>query len=155
MSAAAIVPMIQASNAWKAPKRETWSHSSNSALGGTAFYRKRTEALLRRYMRASMEMGRTPSLLGNTVFRGRASSYRLRTFEDCVIFIFDVEKCLKRLDAESQELIARIALQEYTYEETAKLTQQSERTVGRKYAGALDCLTGHLIDAEILDLSII
>jgi hypothetical protein len=48
-----------------------------------------------------MEMGRTPSLLGNTIFRGRASSYRMRTFEDCIIFIFDVEKCLKRLDAES------------------------------------------------------
>lgn len=102
-----------------------------------------------------MEMGRTPSLLGAVVFRGRVSSYRLTTFEDCIIFIFDVESCLKRLDSESKELIARIALQEYTYEETAKLTGQSARGVGRKYAMALDCLTNFLIDAEILDVSII
>lgn len=105
-------------------------------------------------MRASMEMGRTPSLIGADIFRGRVSSYRLRTFEDCIIFIFDVEKCLKKLDPESKELISRIALQEYTFEETAKLTQQSERTVGRKYALALDLLTEVLMDAEILDTSI-
>lgn len=154
MSAAATIPMIQASHAWENRHRSASRTEPCIPLGGTAFYRKRTEGLLRRYMRASMEMGRTPSLLGTTIFRGRASSYRLRTFEDCIIFIFDVEKCLKRLDAESQELIARIALQEYTYEETAKLTQQSERSVGRKYALALDCMTDILIDAEILDLSI-
>lgn len=154
MSSAAMVSLIQASKGWEATERTNASRSCEPAFGGTAFYRKRTESLLRRYMRASMEMGRTPSLIGTTIFRGRASSYRLRTFEDCIIFIFDVEKCLKRLDAESQELIARIALQEYTYEETAELTQQSERTVGRKYAGALDFLTNVLIDAGILDLSI-
>lgn len=154
MSAAATIPMIQASSRLDSRDREAARHESAVIFGGTAFYRKRTERLLRRYMRASMEMGRTPSLLGTTVFRGRASSYRLRTFEDCIIFIFDVEKCVKRLDDESKELIARIALQEYTYEETAKLTQQSARSVGRKYALALDRLTDILIDAEILDLSI-
>ena len=39
-----------------------------------------------------MEMGRTPSLLGNSIFRGRASSYRMRTFEDCIIFDLSVLK---------------------------------------------------------------
>ena len=155
MSAAVMIPLIQASKAWEMPRREKSRKPAEIAYGGTAFYRKRTEGLLRRYMRASMEMGRTPSLIGTTIFRGRASSYRLRTFEDCIIFIFDVEKCLKRLDGESQELISRIALQEYTYEETAKLTHQSERTVGRKYASALDCLTDLLIDAGILEVSIL
>lgn len=155
MSAAAMLAYIQASYSSEAFQRDIKRETSRETLGGTAFYRKRTEGLLKRYMRASMEMGRTPSLLGETVFRGRASSYRLRTFEDCIIFIFDVEKCLKRLDSESQELIARIALQEYTYAETAKLTGQSERGVGRKYAIALDCLTNFLIDAEILDLTIL
>lgn len=106
-------------------------------------------------MKASMEMGRTPSLLGTTLFRGRASSYRLRTFEDCIIFIFDVEKCLKRLDSESQEMIARIALQEYSYEETAKLTGQSQRSVGRKYSLALDCLTDILLDYGVLNPEIL
>src|ERR1700761_9015624 len=81
---------------------------------GIAFYRKRTEALLRRYLRTSLDMGRMPSPLGQTVFRGRASCSRLRNFEDAVVFVIDVEACLKRLDAHSQMLVARITLQEYT-----------------------------------------
>lgn len=154
MSAAMTIPLIHADSEYLKRKREVLRAVPHVIPGGTAFYRKRTEGVLRRYMRASMEMGRTPSLIGAEIFRGRVSSYRLRTFEDCIIFIFDVEKCLKRLDSESKELIARIALQEYTFEETAKLTQQSARTVGRKYAQALDFLTEVLIDAEILDTSI-
>ena len=39
-------------------------------LGGLAFYRKRTEILLRRYMSVSMDMGRVPSVMGNLEFRG-------------------------------------------------------------------------------------
>jgi hypothetical protein len=101
MSTAATISIIQASQRWQLQRLVPDTRSPYVELGGTAFYRRRTENLLRRYMRASMEMGRTPSLLGNTIFRGRASSYRMRTFEDCIIFIFDVEKCLKRLDAES------------------------------------------------------
>lgn len=155
MSAAAVLPVVQASHGYRASRDRHTQDDFHPIIGGAAFYRKRTEALLRRYMRASMEMGRTPSLLGAVVFRGRVSSYRLTTFEDCIIFIFDVESCLKRLDLESKELIARIALQEYTYEETAQLTGQSARGVGRKYAMALDCLTNFLIEAEILDVSII
>ncbi len=151
MSAAAAVPLIQARSERKGQQSNAGDPDSRAMLGGTSFYRRQTESLLRRYMRASMEMGRTPSVLGTSVFRGRASSYRLRTFEDCIIFIFDVEKCLKRLDSEARDLIAKIALQEYTYAETAKLTQQSERSVGRKYALALDHLTGILLDAEILN----
>src|SRR5882672_1288059 len=106
-------------------------------IEGFAFYRKHTEALLRRYMQISMEMGRTPSLLGNYVFRGKVSSYRIHTFEDNVIFLFDVEKCLKRLDSSAQELIARITLQDYTYSETAELTNQSMRSIIRKYGETL------------------
>ncbi len=148
MSAAAVLPNVRA---YGYRSENHASRTSQAPLGGTVFYRRRTEALLRRYMRASMEMGRTPSLLGNVVFRGRVSSYRLRTFEDCIIFIFDVEKCLKRLDAESKDMIARIALQEYTHEETARLTEQSERSVGRKYAFALDQLTNILLEMGLLD----
>lgn len=39
-------------------------------LGGLAFYRRRTEILLRRYMSVSMKMGRVPSVMGNLEFRG-------------------------------------------------------------------------------------
>ncbi|MBB6145726.1 DNA-directed RNA polymerase specialized sigma24 family protein [Silvibacterium bohemicum] len=56
-----------------------------------------------------------------------------------------------RLDAPSQELVARITLQEYTQAETAELTGQSLRSVTRKYADVLDRLTAIFIEAELLD----
>ncbi len=45
-----------------------------------AFYRKYTEAMLQRYVRMSMEAGRVPSLLGQEMFRGRVTSYRIESF---------------------------------------------------------------------------
>jgi hypothetical protein len=86
-------------------------------IAGLAFYRKHTVGLLQRYLRVSMELGRTPCVLGNMVFRGRVSSYRLSSFEDLVIFIFDVEKCLKKLDRMSQSVIAHVALEDYPIQE--------------------------------------
>ena len=88
--------------------------------------------------------------MANTVFRGRASSRRIKNFEDAVIFVIDVEKCLKRLDGLSQELVARIALQEYTQAEAAELMQQGVRSVTRKYGEVLDRLTSIFLDAKLL-----
>src|SRR5512146_1605697 len=84
-------------------------------------YRVRTTALLRKYFSLSMELGRVPSLLGREFFRSRITSYRMQSFEDVVIFVHDVERCLEKLDQSSQMLIARIGLQEYSYEEAARL----------------------------------
>ncbi len=117
-----------------------------------AFYRKYTECLLRQYMQQSLELGKTPSILGNCVFRGKVSSRRLRNFEDAVIFVFDIEKCLKRLDKFSQEVVARVALQEYSQVETAAMTGQSLRSIVRKYAEAIDRLTEIFLDFELLNL---
>ena len=61
-------------------------------------YRGRTVAMLRRYMRYSIETGRLPSLLGRESFRAKVTSYTVVTFEDRVIFVHDMEKCLDRLD---------------------------------------------------------
>jgi len=118
-----------------------------------AFYRKHTEALLRRYMHLSMEMGRTPSALGNCMFRGRVSTYRVRSFEDAVIFVFDVEKCMKRLDSFSQGLVARIALQEYSQGEAAELMGVSLRSVSRKYSETLDRLTAIFLEVDLLSVA--
>jgi hypothetical protein len=57
-----------------------------------AFYRKYTEAMLRRYMRMSMEAGKVPSLLGQEMFRGHVTSYRVESFEDVVISDLNVLK---------------------------------------------------------------
>ena len=146
MSAAPILQYVWATSAAKPSPRAV----PNEPIETLAFYRKHTEALLRRYMQLSMEMGRTPSVLGNCVFRGRVSSYRLHSFEDAVIFVFDIEKCLKRLDKFAQDLIARIALQEYSQGETATLTGQSLRTVIRKYGASIDQLTAIFLETKLL-----
>ena len=146
MSAALTLPYVWATANEPAVERSR----SLRPLGGLAFYRKRTEGLLRRYMSISMDMGRVPSVMGNLEFRGRGSSYRIRNFEDAVIFVIDVERCLKRLDGFSQELIARIALQEYTQAETAVLMKQGVRTVTRRYAEILDRLTNIFLERKLL-----
>ena len=74
-----------------------------------AFYRKYTEAMLRRYLRLSMEVGRVPSLMGREMFRGHVSHYTMTNFEDGVVFCIDVERCLAKLRQHDQRLIQRIA----------------------------------------------
>ena len=118
-----------------------------------AFYRKYTEGLLRRYVKLSMEAGRAPSLLGREMFRGKVTNYRVHSFEDVVIFVHDVETCLKKLDEGQQHLVRRIALQEFTQAETSSLLGLSLRTVHRRYADALDELTEIFLERNLLEPS--
>ena len=117
-----------------------------------AFYRKHTENLLRRYLYASTQVGRSPNLLGESVGRGWVSSRRVRTFEDALIFVLDVERCLKRLTLLDRQVISRIVLQEYTHAETAVLLGMSVRTVCVKLPQALDRLTETLVESHLLIL---
>ena len=117
-----------------------------------AFYRKYTESMLRRYLYASMQVGRTPSMLCYTVGRGWVSSRPIRTFEDAVIFVLDVETCLDKLGALDRQLLSRIVLQEYTQTEAAVLLGMGVRTVSYKFPQALDRLTRLLLDAGLLVL---
>jgi len=117
-----------------------------------AFYRKHTERMLRRYLYASMQVGRAPSILSEPIARGWASSRPVRTFEDAVIFVLDIERCLERLDQLDRELIGRIVLQEYTQPETAVMLGMSARAVSYKFLRALDRLTQKLLDSGLLFL---
>lgn len=116
-----------------------------------SLYRNRTAALLRRYLRLSVELGRVPSMLGREFFRSRVTSYRMHNFEDVVIFVHDVERCLEKLDTASQQLLGRIALQEHSYPEAARLIGCTLRTVERRYPEALDHLTRLLLDHDLLN----
>jgi predicted DNA-binding protein (UPF0251 family) len=116
-----------------------------------SFYRKYTERLLQRYVQMTMEAGRVSSMMGREVLGGKASSYRVHGFDDAVIFRLDVEKCLKRLDTSERAVIKRIAIQEYTHQEAADLLQVSLRTVGTRYAKAMDRLTGILLETRMLE----
>lgn len=114
-------------------------------------YRDRTLALLHRYFRMSIEVGRLPSILGREFFRAKVSHYRAQTFEDAVVFVLDVERCLERLDEVSRRLIAYIVFQEYTQEETARLLHCTRRSILRRYPEALDRLTRIFQENGILE----
>jgi len=92
-------------------------------------YRGRTMALLRRYFRMSLDIGRLPSLLGREFFRARVTSYRVHSFEDVVILVHDVERCLEKLDEFAREMVARVVFQDYSWDETAVLMGYSAPAV--------------------------
>lgn len=139
-------------------KREQAAPAANEAPlraepnTGLEFYRKHTESILRRYLYASMLVGRTPELLRDSVGRGWASSRPIRSFEDAVIFVLDVESCIKRLNPLDRRLLMRIVLQDYTHAETAEMLGISVRNVSCKFPVALDRLTGLLLNAGLLVL---
>ena len=136
-------------------KRER-SHNANQDRGergrNLRFYREITTRLLRRYLRLSMETGRLPSVLGRECFfRARSSSRRMYTFEDGVIFVYDVEQCLKKLDQFSQQIIGRVILQEHTEREAAVILGCRLRTLERRLPEAIDELTEILLEVGLLD----
>ena len=154
MSAARVLHLVAASDTSRRSEKKYISRCIEEAedTSELAFYRKYTEQFLRRYMWTSMQMGRSPSVLGNLVFRGKASHTGLRNFEDAIIFVHDVESCLKKLNREGRDLIARIALQEYTQGEVALMLGTSVRTIMRRYAETLDRLTEILLEVELLKI---
>lgn len=113
-------------------------------------YRDRTVALLRRYARLSVEVGRLPSLLGREFFRSKVTSYHVSTFEDTVIFVHDVERSLEQLGWFEKKVVAMMILEEFTQEEAAQLLQCSPRTVRRYIYEALDRLSEVFLRGSIL-----
>ncbi len=113
-------------------------------------YRGRTVALLRRYLRFSLETGRLPSIVGREFFRAKVTSYTATTFEDRVIFVRDVEKSLDRLEYWDQQLIARIILQEHSQEQAARILHWGLRTVERRLPQVLDMLSEDFLRVRLL-----
>jgi len=133
---------------------QTW-HARQAALEDRErerrTYRGRVVAMLRRYMRYSIETGRLPSLLGREFFRAKVTSYTVVTFEDRVIFVHDMERCLDRLDEFSRQLIARHILQEHDRWATAKLLHCNEKTVRRCMPVVLDVLSDILLEVGLME----
>ncbi len=167
MSAALQLPMVWAvsspQRAWH-PDRRTWEARpaavptakptekapSTGPVISLGFYRKHTESLLRRYLYASMQVGRAPNILGDPIARGWCSSRPIRTFEDAVIFVLDVEKCLNQLGSLDRMMLSRIILQEYTQAEAASLLGMAVRTISYKFPQAIDRLTEKLLESGLL-----
>ncbi len=114
-------------------------------------YRRRTVALLRRYARASVEVGRLPSLLGREFFRTRVTSYTMRNFEDVVIFVTDMEQAIEKLTAIEKKILAMNVLEEYSTDEVARLLGCTPRNVRRLLQDALDQLSRILLAGGLME----
>jgi len=114
-------------------------------------YRRRTVALLRRYARASVEVGRLPSLLGREFFRTRVTSYTTRNFEDVVIFVVDMERAIEKLNPREKKMLAMNVLEEYIKPEVARLVGCTQRTAERFLQDALDQLSMILLRGGLLE----
>ncbi|HSB76084.1 MAG TPA: sigma factor-like helix-turn-helix DNA-binding protein [Terriglobales bacterium] len=154
MNAVEALPMartwqrVQLSRKLGGRKRRT--ESAGSPDPGLWIYRQRTAALLHRYFRLSLEVGRLPSVLGREFFRSRFSQRRRVMFEDAVIFVHDMECCLEKLDAFSQEVLVWVLLQGYSQEEASRVLGCARRTISRHVPEALDRLSAILIEQRLL-----
>lgn len=141
--------------------RQRWSLSGQAELppsvlfGKTELdlwpYRVRTVALLRRYARASVEIGRLPSLLGREFFRSRVTSYSMGSFEDVVIFVTDMEHAIEELAALEKKLVAMSVLEEYSVPEMSRLLVCPQRTIERLLQGSIDQLSRILLSRGLLE----
>jgi hypothetical protein len=110
-----------------------------------SIYRGHCIALLRRYFSMSVEVGRLPAILGRECFCTRAEDYHVHSFEDTVLFVIDIERCLDRLAPLQRRLIAYIVLQEYTREETAALVGCTRMTIYNHFDDAVDAMSAVLL----------
>ncbi len=145
-------PESAASEPAKRAGKTAVARQAEEPVTSLAFYRKHTESMLRRYLYASMQVGRAPSVLADSVGRGWVSSRPVRTFEDAVIFVLDIERCLNRLSPLDRQMLSRVVLQEYTQAEAAALLGMGTRTISYKFPEALDRLTKLLVDSGLLIL---
>jgi DNA-directed RNA polymerase specialized sigma24 family protein len=131
------------------PEKEP-QHRPPKPAANLAFYRRHTQSLLRRYLYASLQVGRAPSILSDPVSRGWASSRPVRTFEDAVIFVLDIENCLSQLGSLDREILSKLVLQEYPQSEIAALLGISARHMCNRLGLALDRLTEKLLASGVL-----
>ena len=97
-------------------------------------------ALLHRFLRTSLSLGRMPSLFGREIFRARVQSRRPSAFEDAVLFVCDVEKCLAQLEPLKQRLIAYCVLENRSEWEASRQFHASQGYISRHLGLALDLL---------------
>ncbi|MDP9050162.1 MAG: hypothetical protein M3O31_05465 [Acidobacteriota bacterium] len=145
-----ILPIVWAVGA-ALPVLQPAQHLPRAIPHNIDIYRPYTEAILRRYLRMAMEVGKVPSLMGQEMFRSKVTNYRVGNFDDAVIFVHDVDRCLDKLEPEEKQLITRLALQQYTVEETCKRMRLNQRTIIRRYGLALDKLTRVFLDVQMLE----
>jgi len=105
-----------------------------------SFERTRTMALLYRFLRTALSLGRMPSLVGREIFRTKVRAHPAGAFENAVVFVCDVEKCLAQLEPLEQRLIAYCVLENRSEWEASRQFQASQGFISRHLGHALDVL---------------
>ena len=116
-------------------------------------YRTSCVAMLRRYFRMSVELGRLPALLGREFFRSRSDTIRDAWFEDAVIYVHDVENCINCLKHFDQQVIARVVFQDYTQQDAAKLLGCTDRYLRKRLSVTLDVLSQLFLERNMMVLA--
>lgn len=114
-------------------------------------YRYETTALLQKYMRVSLDLGRLPSVLGGEMFRSKVTSYRVSSFEDLVIFVTDFGACFARLSTAAQRFLALNVFHEHSKEAAAAQMGCDVRNARRIYCDALDEMSEILLRFGVLE----
>jgi len=97
-------------------------------------------ALLHRFLRTALSVGRMPSLVGREIFRTRVQARPPSAFEDAVLFVCDIEKCLSTLEPLEQRLIAFCVLENRSEWEASRQFRASQGFISRHLGHALDSL---------------
>ncbi|MCL6480322.1 MAG: hypothetical protein K6U02_01210 [Firmicutes bacterium] len=105
-----------------------------------SYERLRVILLLRHYFRTSLLLGRMPSVLGGGTFRSRLRSRPSRAFEDAVLFVCDVERCLHSLEPFDQRILALCIFEDRSEWETARLFGRPQAHISRRLGQVLDLL---------------
>lgn len=104
------------------------------------YERLRAIQLLNRFYRTSLLIGRMPSVMGGTAFRSRITGAPGRAFEDAVIFVCDVERCLAALDDFDRELLALCIFEERSEFFAARCFGRNQADISRRLGELLDLL---------------
>ncbi len=116
----------------------------------TICFRSQTIAIVRHFFEISCQMGRIPSIMGREFFRARVSHHALPSFEEQVVFVHDIESCLRKLHPHHAQMIAMVGLYGFSKEEVAAVLRRCRDWVNENYLEALDALTQIFLDAGVL-----
>lgn len=114
------------------------------------FERARTMAMLHRFLRTALSLGRMPSLIGREIFRTKVHMRPAQALEDAVLFVCDVEKCLADLAPLHQRLIAFCILEDRSEWEASRQFQTNQKFISRHLAFALDLLHANFCQKGLL-----
>jgi len=116
-----------------------------------SYERSRAMRLLQRFFRTALLLGRMPSLLGKEIFRSRMDGRPGGAFEDAVVFVCDVERCLRQLAPGDQRILAYCVLEGRSEWDAARRFHCAQSEISRRLGATLDFLHETFCRMELLE----